>query len=189
MARTVRRLGVTSSPVMPSPRVAPRTKRAPLVAEADRQPVDLQLADVRHRRDRPGRAPEAAAHAGVELAQLVVAEGVAERQHRRRRGGPMGSRPRPARRRAGSASPRVTSSGCAASSSLSSLKRQVVLAVADGRRVEHVVAVVRVVRGSRAARRRGRRSVAVIGSRSSAHSARPRPRTPNQARRWSVCSA
>ena len=39
-------LGVTSSPVRPSPRVAPRTQHAVLVDQVDGEPVDLQLAQV-----------------------------------------------------------------------------------------------------------------------------------------------
>ncbi len=46
-------LGVTSSPVRPSPRVSARTRRPLLVEQVDRQPVDLQLAEQRG----VGRAP------------------------------------------------------------------------------------------------------------------------------------
>ena len=43
-------LGVTSSPVRPSPRVSARTRRPVLVEQVDREPVDLELAG-----GRPGR--------------------------------------------------------------------------------------------------------------------------------------
>ena len=68
---------MTSSPVAPSPRVAPRTKRAVLVAQADRQAVELRLGRVLDCLD--ARAPRARA---VEGAHFLLVEGVAERQHR-----------------------------------------------------------------------------------------------------------
>ena len=58
MTAIVRRLAVTSSPVVPSPRVAPWTNRPALVAQADRQAVDLELGDVAQVR-RGLRAPPA----------------------------------------------------------------------------------------------------------------------------------
>ena len=79
MARIVRRLGVTSSPVVPSPRVAPSDEPALLVAQGDGEAVDLELRDVgqARRRLRCRRQAQALADAGVERAQLVVAERVA----------------------------------------------------------------------------------------------------------------
>ncbi len=59
-------------------------KPAALVAEGDREAVDLELRDVAEVRRvlRRRRQPEPAPDAGVERPQLVVTERVAERQHR-----------------------------------------------------------------------------------------------------------
>ena len=123
MAAMVRRLAVTSSPVRPSPRVAPSDEAAGLVAKADGQAVDLELGDVARsgRLGRRGQA-QAAAHAGVEGAQLVGVEGVGQA-----RASVSGAGPRravadgaPPTRCVGESG--VTSSGWSASSSTSSRK-------------------------------------------------------------------
>src|SRR6188508_73249 len=58
----------------------PAEEAAPFVEEADRQAVDLQLADIGDGRI-VRAASQAATHARVELTQVVGAEGVAEAEH------------------------------------------------------------------------------------------------------------
>ncbi len=82
MSASVLTLAVTSSPSLPSPRVAARDEPAALVAQRAGQPVDLGLGG-------EGdllvlRQPQEAAHALDELAHLLVVERVAEREHRHR---------------------------------------------------------------------------------------------------------
>ena len=126
-------------------------ERSTLVAEADRQAVDLQLADVGHARIGIGQA-QALAHPGVELAQLVGAEGVAQREHRDRvpdlgeagrwrRPHPLGGRIRGQQLRMGNLE------------LLQLPEEAVVLGVGDGRRVQDVVAVVRLLEGGAQLRR------------------------------------
>ena len=130
----VRRLGVTSSPVRPSPRVSAADQPAVLVEQVDGQPVDLELAQVG--RDgagvaldplRPGR-------------DLVGGERVVEAEHplevvdRREQGGvgagdPLGGRGRRAQ------------VGELVLELLQPAQVAVVLGVAAGGRVEDVVAV------------------------------------------------
>ncbi len=100
----VRRLAVTSSPISPSPRVAPCSKAPSLVDQLHRQPVQLRLADVVER-----LGAQRLADALVELEQLLVGEGRwpsesiglpvgrPSRTSRRRAGHPLGGRVRGAR--------------------------------------------------------------------------------------------
>ena len=82
IARTVRRLAVTSSPTSPSPRVAPRAKTPSLVDERDREAVDLRLGDVARRLlDAGGRRAGAHALRPTPRSSSLVAR-VGERQHR-----------------------------------------------------------------------------------------------------------
>ena len=78
----VRTLAVTSSPVKPSPRVARADQFAVLVAQRQRQAVDLRLGD--ERRNLVGIELEKAPDALDEFGDVLVAEGIAERQHRHR---------------------------------------------------------------------------------------------------------
>ena len=80
MSRMVRTLAVTSSPTMPSPRVAPRTSKPVLVAQRAGQPVDLGLGHEVERRI--GREIEEAADARHELVHLLRRHRVVEREHR-----------------------------------------------------------------------------------------------------------
>ena len=135
--RTVRRFAVTSSPVVPSPRVAPCTKDAVLVDEADGEAVELGLAVVRDALD-----AERVAHAAVERLDVLVGERVVEREHRHAmRDGAERARRRAAhalrRRIRGAAAP-----GTRASSACSSRKSASNSRVGHRRRVEDVVAVV-----------------------------------------------
>ena len=82
MSLMVRALAVTSSPVRA---VAARRRAhqlAVLVTQRQRQPVDLRLGD--DRRNLVGIEPEKAPYALDEIGHVLVAEGVAERQHRHR---------------------------------------------------------------------------------------------------------
>ena len=119
--RTVRRFAVTTSPVVPLPRVAPVDEHAALVREAHRRAVDLELGGVAARHRRAGMAlHRLLSHA----AQLVVVEGVARaRSSARGARAWRGTRPA-ARRRAASGESGVRSAGCAASRSCSSRKRR-----------------------------------------------------------------
>ena len=114
-----------------------------LVAQADGEPVDLQLADVRDRTVLRSQA-ETAPDARVELAQLVGAEGVAEAEHGRlvphRREAALDRGPHALGRRV-----RRHELGMGGLELVELLEEEVVLAVAHRRRVEHVVAVVCVV--------------------------------------------
>ena len=115
--RTVRRLGVTSSPTAPSPRVAPCTKQAVLVGERDREAVELELAGVLDRR--PLRGPRGSAGRRRSRPR--------RRRRWRARASARGASPRRSsrwarRRRAASASRALASSGCSASSLSSSWK-------------------------------------------------------------------
>ena len=116
---------------------------AALVAQADRQPVDLELADVGHRRVvRP--ASQSLANPGVELAELIGAEGVAEAEH----GHVVPDRWEAALHRGADAlGGRVLRHQLRVGGlELDELaEEQVVRAVAHGRRIQHVVAVVRVL--------------------------------------------
>ena len=94
---------VTSSPIVPSPRVAPRVSDAVLVDERDREPVDLRLGDVGDVVVEAllGQQP---ARARVPGRQRLVVARVREREHRQRCS--TGANPSAAaRRRAASASP------------------------------------------------------------------------------------
>ena len=116
---------------------------AALVAQADREAVDLELGDVAQLRGRlrGGRQSEPAPHPAVERPQLVVAEGVRQRQHRpdvadlvegagRRAADPLGRRIRGRQLRVG----RLERDELA--------EQRVVLGVADLRRVLDVVELV-----------------------------------------------
>ena len=83
IASIVRRFRVTSSPIRPSPRVAPRTKHAVLVGERDREPVDLRLGrrSGARRRSMSKRLSRLRIRAS-QAAELLRAAGVAEREHR-----------------------------------------------------------------------------------------------------------
>ena len=76
MALIVRRFWVMSSPMRPSPRVAPRTKR-PLVEQGYPEAVDLGLAD-----EGGGDAGLRPADPRLELLELLDAHRVVQRQHR-----------------------------------------------------------------------------------------------------------
>ena len=78
MERTVRRLAVTSSPVVPSPRVAPCDENAVPVGQAHGQAVELGLDRVLELFD-----AEVLPHPLVEGAHLLLVESVADGQHRR----------------------------------------------------------------------------------------------------------
>src|SRR5687768_2155595 len=67
-------LAVTSSPVMPSPRVA-----AAAILERNAQAVDLQFGDVRHR---AFKVLQATAQPFVECPQLVFVVRVVQAEHR-----------------------------------------------------------------------------------------------------------
>ena len=84
IASIVRRFAVTSSPVVPSPAGGAPDETTVAVAQAHGEAVDLELGDIRQVGSRLGRGreAEAAADAGVEGPQLVLAEGVAEAEHR-----------------------------------------------------------------------------------------------------------
>ena len=72
----VRTLGVTSSPVRPSPRVSAAHQPAVLVEQVDRQAVDLELAEQRRRPRRPSRrqpGPQAASSSKENaLSRLII---------------------------------------------------------------------------------------------------------------------
>ena len=80
-ASIVRRLAVTSSPIRPSPRVAPRASDAVAIDERDREPVDLRLGDVGDVVVEPALG-EQAPRARVPGGQLVAIARVGEREHR-----------------------------------------------------------------------------------------------------------
>ena len=107
--------GSRPRPSRPSPRVAPRLNAPVLVQEGHAEAVDLGLADVAE-----ARAGQGALDARLELAEIRLARGVLERQHRRQvldRGEGVGDL---SRRRAASGESGVTSSGCSLSSARSS---------------------------------------------------------------------
>ena len=125
-------------------RKAVAARRAPnecavLVGEIDRQPVELRFAAVLDRRD-----VERLAHAPVERLDLVVAEGVVDREHRH---AVRDGRELLRRRGADALCRRVGSDelGMVGFERLKLAQEAIVLGVADRRRVEHVVAVVRLV--------------------------------------------
>ena len=152
-------LRVTSSPVSPSPRVAATASRPSLVAQADREAVELELRHVLDRR-RVGGELELAPHARVELARRPADRRVglgADRQHRHAM--------RDRRELAAAALPPTR---CVGESGvhqrrmlglerLQLAEQRVVLGVADRRRVRVVVALV-VLRRSRALAARAARS-------------------------------
>ena len=74
----VRRLAVTISPIVPLPRVAPRDEHAILVRETHRGAIDLELRAVPRRAH---SSPAARDRAHFPIAQLVIVERVAERDH------------------------------------------------------------------------------------------------------------
>ena len=113
---------------------------ATLVAQGDGQAVDLQLGDVAQLRGRLGRRGqlEPPAHAGVEGAQLVMAEGVGQAEHR----GPVADLVEGRRRRAAHALGRRVGRGQLRVRRLEVLElahQRVALGVADLRRVLLVV--------------------------------------------------
>jgi hypothetical protein len=69
-----------SSPRVPSPRVAPRTKRPPLVPQRDCHPVQLGLDGVRDRRVLRGQ-PQTPPHSPVEFAEILLGVRIVEAQH------------------------------------------------------------------------------------------------------------
>ena len=75
----VRRFDVTSSPRVPSPRVAPRTSTPAVVGQSDTHAVDLHLRNVTDDLSLVGSQPPL--HAIVERAQIVVRVCVVEAQH------------------------------------------------------------------------------------------------------------
>jgi hypothetical protein len=77
MLLMVRRLVVTSSPVVPSPRSGALHEEPVLVGECHGEAVELELARVL---DHVGLEPLAAA--AVEVGDVLVVEGVGEREHR-----------------------------------------------------------------------------------------------------------
>ena len=77
-----RTFDVTSSPCDAVAARDAAHEAAVLVGQRDAQAVDLELGDVRRARCPPARS-SAAAEARVELAQLVLAVGVVEAEHRR----------------------------------------------------------------------------------------------------------
>ena len=110
----VRTLSVTSSPVRPSPRVAARVQRAVAVDQADRHPVDLELAQVVRVVADLARTP-----AGPRR-QLVRGEHVVQAQHPLEMLGRGEAGGEAARRPVGSASRASRSSGWSSSSASSS---------------------------------------------------------------------
>ena len=80
IARIVRTFAVTSSPRMPSPRVAPRTRRPSSYVSAMLRPSIFSSATYA---TAPSPRPAALAHALVERAQLLFVVGVVEAEHRR----------------------------------------------------------------------------------------------------------
>ena len=76
MSRIVRALAVTSSPTVPSPRVAASTSSPVLVAQRAAQPVDLGLGGQRHRLTR--RQVQEPPHPPYKLAHLIIAESIVE---------------------------------------------------------------------------------------------------------------
>ena len=127
-------VGVTSSPVVPSPRVAPWHEDAVAVGQADRQAVELGLDGVLDLLD-----AQRLAHALVEGAHLLLVEGVADATasacdaapRRTRRSG---ARADALRRRIGAAQLRVRRF-----ERLQLAEQAVVLRVGDLRRVLDVV--------------------------------------------------
>ena len=82
MTRIVRTLVVTSSPLTPLPRVAPRANLTVDVRQGDADAIDLQLGDVIDSARWDARLGQAAAHAIVERAQLAFVVRIVETQHR-----------------------------------------------------------------------------------------------------------
>ena len=80
MSPMVRAFGVTFSPVSPSPRVAAWDEAAALVAQAEREPVDLRLGGEGERG--VGGEVQEAADAGDEVGDVGLGEGVLEAEHR-----------------------------------------------------------------------------------------------------------
>ncbi len=78
MERTVRTLSVTSSPMVPSPRVMPRTSLPSLVEQGQRHAVELQFADIVD-----VFAAAEFVDAAFPVAQLVFAVSIVEREHGR----------------------------------------------------------------------------------------------------------
>ena len=114
---------------------------AVLVGERDAEAVDLQLGDVGDRAAARPCVREAPAHALVERAQLLLAVGVVEAEHRRR-----GARRCRTPRRAGPPTrcvgeSGVTRSGCSRLERLELLHQRVELGVRDLGVVEDVVAL------------------------------------------------
>ena len=135
----VRTLAVTSSPLTPSPRVARLHELAVLVAQRDRQAVDLGLGGERHRL--VAREPQEALHLLDEASHVVVRIGLLQRQH----GDGMADGGELARRRA--ADPLARAVGALQRREARLDRRiadgeRVIVGVGDGRRVVLVVAPV-----------------------------------------------
>jgi hypothetical protein len=107
------------------------------IGQADRQAVELRFGDVDH----VALGSESFAHAAIEGGDLVIAEGVAQRQHRRRvrHRGEAGERRRadPLRRRVA-----AQQLGMLGFERLQLAKQPVVLGISDQRCIEDVIAVV-----------------------------------------------
>ena len=82
MSFSVFTLAVTSSPSSPSPRVAPVTKLAVLVAQRHRQAVDLRLGGKRDLL--VVRQTQEAANSGDEIDDVLFGKGIIEGEHRHR---------------------------------------------------------------------------------------------------------
>ncbi len=145
MAFTVRRFAVTSSPVSPSPRVAPRTKTPSLVTQADRQAIEFGF-----HREHGTAAAERLFDAPLEVGYLtkalalaftVLLEGVVERKHGDGVAdlgeAPLRPRTHPARGRIGR-----SQRGMRVFQRLQLAQHPVVLEVRDLRIIEYVVAIV-----------------------------------------------
>ena len=131
-------LCVTSSPTLPSPRVARNLERAFPIRQADREPIELRLTGVAdlalglealaHACGRRPRHPLAKTHCRAKASASDAAP-------------PKTRQPAP-RPPAGSAIPGRRVQGCSFSSSRNSTNKPVVVGVRDSGLVEHVIAVV-----------------------------------------------